>query len=54
VDDLIPIPNEVWWKLSRHLLSPTLSSILNEGEGARRVGEEALIGEATGFHSEIV
>ena len=37
-----------------HTVRGSLSSILNGGEGARRAGEKALFGEATGFHSEMV
>ena len=33
--------------------SPHPSSIPNGGEGAQRAGEEALIGEATGYHLEM-
>ena len=41
-------------ELSRHLLSPALSSAWGGGEGARRAGEEALIGEAIVYHLERV
>ena len=44
---LIPFSDDVRWNAGERLLSPSLSSIQNGGEGARRAGEEALVGEAT-------
>ena len=35
-------PKEAFHEPDRHLLSPSLSSARSGGEGARRVGEEAL------------
>ena len=51
---MIPFHKEDRQKPSRHLLSRpsgTLSSTQSEGEGW---GEEALIGEATVYYSEMV